>query len=554
MKYICLILVIISSSLLFSLRNWQSYTNDSHVSAAAFSDDQVYIGTWGGLLVYDKESMSLIDKYTVVDEMPSHDISDLAMSANSSELYIATRDQGVLRLKNQQFLIPLSADLGLLSEQINALAIKDSLIFVASATGLSVFLETTEFVAPLLMHNATIDNGLSESNITSVAVADNNMLYLGSTAGIDYVHIDEMHNPTAWRHAGVAQLGNNIINCLASYDDMLYVGLRTGLLVTNSDFSQIRLYSTADGLQKSSVYPIFAGTEGIRFGYGYWDSINQKIAQADTHISTLADGQITSEDILTEPATAIYGIADNYLYTCWGNGFQINNQVYTENSLSSNIITSLKVDSVSRVWTSSGHIGSGKTPRGTRGVSVLDDTQWQTYRWKDSTLFSDNVMNIAFAGGRAWFSHWYTASSAEEPWKSGVSVLDMAADEWQFIGDRTSPASLIGSCVAHVTSDIKQNIWVSSYLAGVTVFNVDIEEITRFRIPSQFIEHSQDKEDITSIHFAQDKTYIGTYMSGLVILDYDQDVDSPDLIGSNAYTWSNPLPHDLKNGRIFAIE
>jgi len=66
-KYIFALFLLISVSG-FALKNWQNFTNTTHIYDIEKFENKYYVATWGGILQYD-EDLQNVEKNTQINQV-----------------------------------------------------------------------------------------------------------------------------------------------------------------------------------------------------------------------------------------------------------------------------------------------------------------------------------------------------------------------------------------------------------------------------------------------------------------------------------------------------
>jgi len=70
--------------------DWMGYTSTRYITSVAVGPEYIYIGTRGGILLYDRFRDQLDRVYTTIDHLPSNNIVSLAYDQEHSELNVRT--------------------------------------------------------------------------------------------------------------------------------------------------------------------------------------------------------------------------------------------------------------------------------------------------------------------------------------------------------------------------------------------------------------------------------------------------------------------------------
>jgi len=562
MKKVILVLFLLMITVQsYSIMNWKIYTNTTHIYDAVEINDKLFLVTWGGLIEFDIPNKIFTRTRTNIDGLSDIDLRAIDYLENYDQLLVGTYNSGIDRLQGEDFQIPLTETIGLASNTVNEIVHNDSLIIAATKFGLSVFQLVEDFPFPILIDNFDVHNGLSASNITSLQLTDSGYLLCGSTAGIDYIHIDQLESFNAWNtiNTGNSPLPDDNINSISVNSDWLVIGTRLGLAkVQIPQFTNWTIYEEVFQDTFESIYPVYMDSDNnIWFSYGYWEETKLDIIDN----GNVALGKIDEQDQIEQWTADELGFPtekimkfkerDNgqMVILTWGNTFIIKENEnwvnYEANSVSASLVREIKIDHDQNLWTCSGYIPSETNPalpRGTAGVSCLDNGYWHNYSSDDTPLLSDNIFSIEVDNSNnKWFGSWYIQSTNPYGWQDGISILNDSDGSWNFI---TSSDGIRNDAIADILLDDENRMWICS-LGGTTggISVIDLEDnsiITTFDL----YESNQNAKDPLKVHLGQQKKYFGGRFSGLRIWSDDS------MPYDNGPYWSMPPFSDLQSDKI----
>lgn len=562
-KALMIITLLIILTTLAAVQNWEIYTNTSHLYNAVEIADKLYLATWGGLLEFDLSNRIFTGTRTNIDGLSDIDIRAVDYLAGEDQLLIGTFNNGIDRLQNETYLIPLNETIGLASNTVNCMVHNDSLIFAGTKFGLSVFQLVEDFPFPLLLDNFDVYNGLSASNITALQLTESGHLICGSEAGIDYIDIEELESFNAWNsiNAANSSLPDSRINSLSVRADWLAIGTRGGLAKVNvPEFSEWTVYESVITDTFQSILPVYLDDEqNIWFSYGYWEEINLDINNLGNYALGKIDSegqlQLWSEEEAALPTSSIMQIDQledgTMLLLTWGNSLLLmendNWVAYESNSISASLVKEIMVDSQNKLWSCNGYVpppSNPPLPRGTAGVSCLIDGVWTNYSVADSPLLSDNIFSLEEDHlGRKWFGSWYIQSDNPYGWTDGISILDTATEEWTFL---TSADGIRNDAIADLFLDDENMMWICS-LGGSTGGISVVDAATKEVITTFDLYESEGSNDPLVVYVGQDKSYFGGRFTGLKIWNDDS------YPTDNGPYWSMPPFNDLQSEKVNAI-
>ena len=546
MKQKIVFMIIIIATSLFSLKNWDVYTNTTHTFDVFETDNIMYIATWGGLVRYDLVSNTFDKTLTTIDGLGSSDIRTLDYLANSNQLLIGTAGNGIDRISNSGLLTPLTELLGLQSNSINKITHNDSLIFVATKSGVSCFKDNPDFPFPLLLRNLNTDNGLSANDITSMQLTQSGYLYLGSAAGLDYIQIDSLDVITSWHHLNISNsiIPSNNVTSIAIRNDKAVIGTDDGIYISENILDPAQATVIEEG---SSIYPVYVdGSSNLWYSYGIWNSerliLTDTMQIAVTRISN--DGVIKTwnkdeHGLTTSKIKEFKEINDQMSICTWGEGLYLLSGEEWEtnikaNCISANLITDIEIDQDDDLWVASGYWGLEQLGRGTKGVSRFDGNYWNSYTSeKYPGLRNNNVFDIAIdSSNRKWFSCWQLIT----PGNGGISTLDDGQNEFHFLTELPS------NYTTKLTSE-NDRMWIS-YIGGVAIAETypDIQISPTFQIG-----FDENQDNMVSL-IGDSYSFFGSLNNGVEHWN-----DSSDPVTEGEF-WSHPPSSELQTGLIYAME
>ncbi len=547
MKKIFLILFLVIINNLFAIKNWNIYTNTTHIYDIEHIDPYIYIASWGGLEIYNTNSNIFERKFTTINGLVENDIQTLDFNAEKEELLLGTNGGGVNRMVNGEFVMPINEIIGLASDFVNEIVHNDSMIYVASKNGLSVFSDDPQFPFPLLTSSFNSENGLSENNITSLMISESGYIYCGSTMGVDYVHKDSISILGLWMHLNTENsiLPSNVVTSIAGSNNYLAVATDNGVLVSTNlnDPAQTNVLK-----ENLPIYPVYIDNhDNLWLSYGIWKK-DLHILQdtldvpAITKIPPEGDEINWQKDDLFLKTSKIKGFKEINEQLCaytWGEGlYLLDNDDWSENlksnGIMANLIADIEVDMNNKLWVSNGYYGLEQLGKGTKGVCSFDGNNWEYYTNElYPELKTNNVYKIHSDNkNNKWFVCWQYI----EPGNGGVTIFNDETDEWQILSGNPS------NYITNVVSDEENRLWIS-YIGGVSIAENDpiINIIQSFQTP-----FDPDKKIMVLLK-GKERSFFGTFDKGLEIWN---DLSVPETNGSY---WEQTPFSNLHSGRIFNI-
>jgi len=201
-RYIFSILLIAIASGVFASM-WQTHTNSSHVFDIIAEGNDIWFSSWGGAVRIGPDLLSSSTSLAAMEEketwntgngLLSNDIRRIERIGFSSSLWFASEYNGI-SIVSPLGVQALDTSLGLPSNRVKKMVENQSRILVATYSGLAeyYYLEGVNF--PLLLHQYDVQNtggALLSNEIDPMVLAPNRYLWMGSTVGINYVHLDSL--------------------------------------------------------------------------------------------------------------------------------------------------------------------------------------------------------------------------------------------------------------------------------------------------------------------------------------------------------------------------
>ena len=564
-KIFITILVLVIFSTLFTIKNWKIFTNTTHIYDVEQVENRLYIATWGGLVVFDLNDNTFERTYTKIDGLSDGDIRDLDYMGYNNQLLIGTVSEGIDRFDRSDFIMPITEIIGLASNSVYKIVIRDSLILAATKEGLSVFADNPGFPFPLLINNYSSENGLSTNKITSLQISGDGYVFCGSTEGLDYVHIDSMNIINSWSHldSDNSLLPGNEITSLSIMNDEIAIGTDNGIALCGlPHFDSWTIYDESNLPFPGSVYPVYLDKENnLWFSYGYWSEyyldISDSADYAITKISESGEQTFWTKEDLGINSTKIMGFTelddDRICAFTWGEGLvflDANEWInYSANCIIASLIRDLVIDKNDKLWVCNGYKpppSNPLLPKGTAGISCYDGEYWTNFSADESPLTSNNIYSLEVDNdNRKWLGAWYIHPSNPYGWDDGISIYDDNIGTWEYI---TSSDGLRNNAISFLRMDEQNRMWVCSYgstSGGINVIDLETDEVmTTFDL----YESTDDLNDPSYIFLGEERIYFGGIITGLRIWN------NTSIPVTDGVYWSLTPFSDLVAGQVFAID
>jgi len=328
-KFTIWMMLLILCTSLFSIRNWDSYTNTTRIYDAVAIDNEIYLATWGGIAVYNNQLNDFTKTYTNIDGLTNNDVTALAYIESSNEVLIGTRNGGVNRMIDGELVLPLTEDLGLQSSHVINIVNDQNLIYIATDEGLSVFEINEEFPYPLLSDNYNDNNGFQNDKINEMILTESGYLIFACDESINYVHKDSLYLQSSWKNykPNIADLKFTDVTNIGS---KVAVSSNNGIYL-NNDFENASSWNhifDASTFASEEIFSIlYESEDALWVSYGYWDNdLSLIINESDIAVTKIDidnyEFESFSEDIFGVNMINDMKIIDSQPYFfSWGEGF-----------------------------------------------------------------------------------------------------------------------------------------------------------------------------------------------------------------------------------------
>lgn len=563
---------------------WQTHTNTSHVFDIIAEDGDVWFSSWGGVVRIGapalKDDISITDMrqkemWNTGNGLISNDIRRIERIGFSSSLWFASEYNGI-SIVSPLGVQALDTSLGLPSNRVKKIVENQNRILVATYSGLAeyYYLEGVNF--PLLLHQYNVQNtggALLSNELDAMVLGPNRYLWMGSSAGVNYVHLDSLAVDSAWYSLQVPW-GAGLTLKFAVNNELLAVSTGLAVYVRSADpsINGWTTYTAGVQLPSESVSDIaLDDTNNLWVSYGTWneDFLFYTRTTANLLSSVSPTGQVTNYQEnsfgLKRKSISRVVFQDGDLYLgSWGEGiFRLENGVWSQfqpNSIGFPKVTHIATDQNYAVWISNGSFSHLPTRKSALGTSKWKDGMWNTITIANSPIQSDNILSIAVdSHNRKWFGTYDVVPNQSPPgWNFGITVWNENTDEWRHItrgGTRiwnhetnswgpflSGTPSLMSNTIGYIAKDMHDNMLVAGYDRGFSVISADDQLIGSFEIPNSVYQRG------TFIYHNGRQYFFGTQSDrGLVIWNDDS------IPVTNGPHWIIPSPADLSNCEVYGV-
>jgi len=582
-RYIFSILLIAIVSGIFASM-WQTHTNSSHVFDIIAEGNDIWFSSWGGAVRIGPDLLSSSTSLAAMEEketwntgngLLSNDIRRIERIGFSSSLWFASEYNGI-SIVSPLGVQALDTSLGLPSNRVKKMVENQSRILVATYSGLAeyYYLEGVNF--PLLLHQYDVQNtggALLSNEIDTMVLAPNRYLWMGSTVGINYVHLDSLAVDSAW-HSLSLPFGGGYTLRFAVNDDYLAVSTDQSVYLHSSDPLQTgwTSYATGNQLPNETIADIALDSANhLWVSYGTWNEDFLFYTRTTTNLlsSVTPEGVVTNytentNGLKRKSISRIVCSEDQIYLGSWGEGiFRLEDGIWVQfqpNSIGFPKITHIATDQNYEVWISNGSFNHLPTRKSALGTSRWKDGVWQTMTIANSPIHSDNILTIAVdSHNRKWFGTYdVVPDESPEGWQNGITIWDEDTDAWMLLTrfgirhwDHESSAwgplvpgspTLQSSTIGYIAKDLHDNMLVAGYDRGFSVISPDDQLIGSFEIPNSVYQRG------TYIYHNGRQYFFGTLSDrGLVIWNHDS------IPVTNGEHWIVPTPAELSNCEVYGV-
>ena len=560
MKTKILLALMILATSLAAIKNWESYTNTTHLYDVIEYNNEIYISTWGGVLRYQNGQELADKKLTEQSGLRTNDVRSLSLSS-AGDLLLAHSVDGIDRLMGQDFILPITEEIGLPTNNVNKVISKDSFIYVATEVGISIFEENDAFPIPVLRYQINQSDGLSNTDITSMEITDNGFLFCGGILGLDYITIADL-NGGSWTHfdANNSLLNHSTITSIASNGTKLVAGTLDGMVMVDLENFDLTVFDIANyQIDNRPVYPVQIDDRGdIWFGLGEWDegemAIIDSVDIAVCRLSSSGEFTAYNKSELGLLSTAINNIKqiDETLYILtWGEGFVTYDlttktwgDVKATEGIGSNFVRDLQMDENQNLWISSGREGNETSSKNSRGLSVYNGANWTIYNKFNSNIPTESIYKITIDNNNnKWFASW----------GSGISYYIENTQTFYNLNLNNYPELMHQDTNGSMTAPSRTATFIETLNNGEIAFSTYPDHIgilDGFDLLQEFHLGEADYEysDFMTIKQFDDFYIVGCRYNGVL---FWEGTDYPTTDGDN---WVLPQPSQLRGCGVTDIQ
>ncbi len=512
-----------------SLANWKVFTNTTYIHQLICNGDSVVSASWGGVSIYDTQH-GTFTPITKGDGLAKNELWSVHYIPAINEYWFGTFTQGIMRMQDGELLKPYQANQGIDGYFIYDIDDNDEYIFVASENGLSMF-EILLGGKPIFKKTFIAPRWISNNKVNSIAIDDNDRIWIATDAGIDYTDIvyDEMILSENWHHISTSTpgypLSGDKITTIAYQNSRIYFGTENGFAYIKDIYADTFEYKAFNvSLPSSYIQDIQPVSDSLFLvAFGRFDDDEQAILNAAGVSQYSYSGTQWTAQHWDEDSDFVDQVSDITLdeeqtiwVSTWGNDLyrkvlQDNEwQNVKRNCLGFNFASYAFIDYEQRLWVASGIIGFGAR-QGVKGISVFSENVWTTYDIDNSKLVGNKSFRITQdLENRIWIGDW----------NKGITRISDYGEEtelWQTITN--SPTCDVPGIIEENTTSFLQrdeygNMWIGDYNRSIKIV-VNDDSVYSFEafIPSSHPSHKQDPISILFLPYNQ--VWFGAYFSGM---------------------------------------
>lgn len=564
---------------------WQTFTNTSHVFDIVIQGDKLLFSSWGGVVEVtvpdDGTSITFWEQtnsWNTGNGLPNNDIRHLQSMGNTSALWFGSEIAGI-SIVSPKGIQALDESIGLPSNRVRKILEAGDRILVATSGGLAEFYYLPGVSFPLMLHRYNRQNtggALLSDELTGMALTKNDYLWLSSSAGLNYVHLDSLAVDEAW-HALDTPSIMGTSPTLEMNDNYIAMGTAFAIYLHSIDPYQSGWTSFTAGAQlKNDVISTFAldANDDLWVAYGTWDEDTMLYTDQDDLEALISrvepDGTSHHYDFgengLGHRCISRILCKDGDIYLgSWGEGvYRLEGEEWNSfqaNGIGFPKVTQIAVDADNAVWFSNGNYSAAPTRKSTLGVCRWHDGKWDTYNVSNSPLHSDNILALNVdSRNRKWFGAWERdEEQSPSTWKNGLTIWDDHDNSWahmsvsgtRFWNERTGAwgdfvpglPRLECAVIPYIGTDLHGNVFIAESGEGFTILNSNDEYIGRLLIPSL------NSQVVNYMYHSGRQYFFGSRNDrGLAIWNHD----SVPLTGDVGH-WVVPPFSELLTGNIYGV-
>ncbi|MFD2567821.1 ligand-binding sensor domain-containing protein [Pseudotenacibaculum haliotis] len=461
---------------------------------------------------YSFSQNSQIQNFNTKEGLPQSQVYDIVQDS-IGYLWLATQGGGLARFDGDKFTV-FNEKTGLKSNFVNSLLVKDDSLFIGTFSGLSIYAKGRfkNFETPKVNRVISLDQST----------------YLATDKGIFLFQKDSLQPLSS-----VLRVDQNIVTDLIKDGKNYLIATKKGLW----RFDQLNKPKKTDKLD-SSDYTSFLKVNNLIFASTF-----------DNGIKVLQNGKIVKEIKEIDRVNKVHWIDGQYWIATDSDGiiildtqFKVQQRINQSNGLAINQIRSILKDTQDNIWiaTSGG------------GLYKLTQNNFQHFD-RNSGLKGNRIYAVHRKDKEIWISNS----------EKGIIKIDSLGIE-PILNDN---GYLNNVKVKTIASDRKDNIWVGTDGKGILLFKRKYIELDSLQKESKFdvidkklfpeytlVTDTISMEDgltsnwIKKIQTQFYTTWIATYSSGIVQMQYDKNGDSPSI--SNIYGTKKGIKDLLINDMI----
>jgi serine/threonine protein kinase/ligand-binding sensor domain-containing protein len=215
-------------------QHWTSWTAANQIEVVAVDENLVYTGGWGGITIWDRQSGSVVRRYTMADGLPHPHVADLLVEPDGV-LWAAT-DEGLVKIEGQQWTIYDMTD-GLDSDTIMTLAESSQGLLAGTAysgEGGGLNLYGDEGWRQVAGFPSTGEPGGLYWNVHTILEGDGGVFWVGTDNGLGRYDSAAQSWSLFFAEDGSGLTDNEIQALLLDWDDRLWVSALGNVLRTDS--------------------------------------------------------------------------------------------------------------------------------------------------------------------------------------------------------------------------------------------------------------------------------------------------------------------------------
>ncbi len=420
-----------------SIGDWRNYTDMKNVVSLAYSRNDIWAGTSGGLFRLSLSDSSF-QKFTNSEGLTGNDVSAIALDAVGT-VWVGHRsgaiDEYFPKTNSWRYVSDILQSTKV-QKSINTFYVAGDSLYIASAFGVSVFsISRSEF-------KDTYSNfgSFLQPNVVSV-LTSGGRIFVATTSGLAVSNPGafNLDAPESWTSFSLPANPTD----LAVFNGGVYASTNSGVFIFQNNN-----WVPVSGLSQAAT--TLVSTDSVLFAVGGTNVISLSHNGAVSSYGTATPSAINCA-VVDSAGTFVAGLQEGGIAR-----FDAQHSSWSEaapNSPASNFFISVAIDDNGVVWGASG------TSNG-HGFYSFDGTKWRNYNTTAiPALLTNDYFSVNIGPNN---SKWIGS------WGKGIALLDSKGDfvrlfDHNYPGFVGIPEDTVYNVMPAATADYLGDVWVTNY-------------------------------------------------------------------------------------------